>query len=87
MTPAHIWRAAVEDLTDLFDKTVKVIDAEVGTYEEVTIAGGWIHNPMVQEAKKKEYGAYTVVDKLEPGAMGAAEFAGIAIGVITPRWS
>ncbi len=86
VTPAHIWRAAVEDLTDLFDKTVKVIDAEVGTYDEVTIAGGWIHNPMVQEAKNKEYGSYTVVDKLEPGAMGAAEFAGIAIGVITPRW-
>ena len=24
VTPAHIWRAAVEDLTDLFDKTNRV---------------------------------------------------------------
>ena len=86
VTPAHVWRAAVEDLTDLFDRTVKAINEEVGPFDEVTIAGGWIHNPMVQEAKKKEYGSYKVVEKLEPGAMGAAEFAGIALGVITPRW-
>ncbi len=87
VTPAHIWRAAVEDLTDLFDKTVRVINEEVGPFDEVTIAGGWIYNPMVQDAKKREYGSYNVVDKLEPGAMGAAEFAGIALKVINPRWS
>ena len=87
LTPAHLWRAAVEDLTALYDETLNVVSTEVGKYSEVIIGGGWIHNPMVQEVKKKEYGAYTIAEESEPGAMGAAEFAGIAFGVIKPRWN
>jgi len=40
----------------------------------------------VKVAKEKEYGTFTIADKAEPGAMGAAEFAGVALEVIKPRW-
>lgn len=87
LTPAHLWRAAVEDLTRQYNDTLNVISHEIGHHNEVTIGGGWIHNPMVREAKDKQYESFTVADKEEPGAMGAAEFGGIALGVIEPRWS
>lgn len=86
LTPAHLWRAAVEDLTELYDNTLNAISKEVGKYHQVVIGGGWIHNPMVRAAKEKEYGTFRVADKAEPGAMGAAEFAGVALEVINPRW-
>jgi sugar (pentulose or hexulose) kinase len=87
LTPAHIWRAAVEDLTELYNNTLELISKEIGHYDQVTIAGGWIHNPMVKFSKEVQYKKFAIADKAEPGAMGAAEFAGVALGVIAPRWN
>lgn len=86
VTPAHIWRAAVEDLTENFKNKLDFISAELGDFTEVTIGGGWIHNPMVKASKDLQYGKYKVATEAEPGAMGAAEFAGVALGVIAARW-
>jgi sugar (pentulose or hexulose) kinase len=85
-SPALLWRAAVEDLTELYEQTLSAVALEIGEHEKTIIGGGWIHNPMVQDVKRKEYGQFEITDAKEPGAMGAAEFAGIALGVITARW-
>jgi hypothetical protein len=41
--------------------------------------------PMIANAKKKQFGSYKVSDATEAGATGAAEFAGIAAGIIKLR--
>ena len=51
--------------------------------KEVIIAGGWIKNPMIASQKSKQFGEYKVSDAQEAGATGAAQFAGIAAGIIS----
>ncbi len=84
--PALTWRVAVEDLTADSARLVATIAAEVGEHREVVLAGGWLHNPMVRAEKERQYGDFRTSDLAEPGAVGAAEMAGIAAGVIAPRW-
>jgi len=76
----------VEDLTQNFKNKLDFISADLGEFTDVTIGGGWIRNPMVKAAKDLQYGSYQIATESEPGAMGAAEFAGIALGVIAPLW-
>jgi hypothetical protein len=40
---------------------------------------------MIASAKKKQFGSYKVSDATEAGATGAAQFAGIAAGLIELR--
>lgn len=84
--PALVWRVAVEDLTAEGNRLLAAIHAEVGTHDEVVIAGGWLHNPMVAGAKEQQYGKYRASRLAEPGAVGAAELAGVAAGILAPRW-
>ncbi len=86
ISPGLLWRAAVEDLTTLYANTLSAVSAEIGAHERTVIGGGWIHNPMVEEVKRQQYGDYSISEAQEPGAMGAAEFAGVALGVVKPRW-
>jgi sugar (pentulose or hexulose) kinase len=85
-TPALVWRVAVEDLTKLYEERLSAVEREIGKHQKTIIGGGWIHNPMVEAVKRLEYGKFEISDVQEPGAMGAAEFAGIALGVIKARW-
>jgi len=84
--PALLWRVAVEDLTAECDRILAAINAEVGAHDEVVVAGGWLHNPMVRATKARQYGDFRTSELAEPGSVGAAELAGIAAGVIAPRW-
>jgi sugar (pentulose or hexulose) kinase len=86
VTPEVLWRVAVEDLIALGREMLETIESEVGPHIEVSIGGGWIHNPMVYAAKRELFGDFRLGDAVEPGAMGAAEFAAVAIGDIAPRW-
>jgi len=87
VTPEVLWRIAVEDLMRLGSSMLDVISGEVGSQSEVVIGGGWIHNPLIKAAKREQFGEFRITDVAEPGAMGAAEFAGVAIGDIKPRWA
>jgi sugar (pentulose or hexulose) kinase len=62
-----------------------LIEKFTGQATDVVIAGGWVKNPMIASAKKKQFGSYKVSDATEAGATGAAEFAGIAAGILKLR--
>jgi hypothetical protein len=84
--PALVWRAAVEDITAMSESLLATMSAEVGPYRSVLVAGGWLHNPLVRAVKESQYGGFGERDLHEPGAVGAAEMAGIAAGLVSPRW-
>lgn len=93
VTPAMMWRAAVEDLLALSTAQLAFMESVVGPRSSTVIGGGWIKDPMVADAKFTQLGEYRVSEAVEPGAMGAAFFAGIAAGVLDrpdvtsePRW-
>ncbi len=85
LSPALLWRAAVEDLNAICRLTIDQINREIDREKHVMITGGWIHNPMVYAEKVRQYGEFEIVNVPEAGAMGAAEFAGVALGEIAPR--
>lgn len=84
--PALVWRVAVEDITEAGARVLAAMTAEVGPHRAVTVAGGWLHNPMVRAVKERQHGRFVTAQTAEPGALGAAEMAGVAAGVVPPRW-
>lgn len=85
--PALVWRVAVEDVSAMSEQILSTMAGEVGAHRSVLVAGGWLNNPMVRAVKQGQYGDFGTRDLAEPGAVGAAEMAGIAAGVVAPRWS
>jgi len=81
-SPAALFRAATEHLVKDSEQMVSLIEKFTGKSKEVIIAGGWIKNPMIASQKSKQFGEYKVSDAQEAGATGAAQFAGIAAGII-----
>ena len=82
-SPAALFRAATEHLVKDSEQMVSLIEKFTGKSKEVIIAGGWIKNPMIASQKSKQFGEYKVSDAQEAGATGAAQFAGIAAGIIS----
>ena len=82
VTPARMWRIAVEDLTRIVDEPLGQMDEAVGPRLSTVVAGGWIHNAMVAEAKQCQLGDYRVSELEEPGALGAAFLGGVAAGLL-----
>ena len=82
VTPGLMWRVAVEDLTRIVDEPLAQMDEAVGPRASAVVAGGWIHNAMVAEAKRGQLGGYLVSELDEPGALGAAFLGGVAAGVL-----
>lgn len=84
--PALVWRVAVEDVSAMSDQVLAAMSAEVGEHRSVLVAGGWLHNPMVRAVKEQQYGEFGTSNLHEPGAVGAAEMAGVSAGLLSPRW-
>lgn len=84
--PALVWRVAVEDISAAGEQILLAMAAEVGPHQGAVVAGGWLHNPMVRAVKERQYGSFVSQELAEPGAIGAAEMAGVAAGVLAPRW-
>jgi len=82
-SPGALFRAATEHLIDDSAQMVNLIEKFTGKASNVVIAGGWIKNPMIASAKKAQFGSYRVSEATEAGATGAAQFAGIAAGILT----
>lgn len=85
VSPAALFRATVEHLVDDSTEMVSLIEKYTGKAQNVIIAGGWIKNPVIAEAKKQQFGTYRVSEATEAGATGAAEFAGVAAGIFQLR--
>jgi len=84
--PALVWRVAVEDLIATAQHILGVMAGQVGPHGDVVVTGGWLHNPLVASLKDAQYGGFVPGRLDEPGAMGAAELAGVAAGLVAPRW-
>jgi sugar (pentulose or hexulose) kinase len=84
VTPALLWRAAVDGLAEHAQRVLDRIDAHTRPHSEVVVAGGWLHNPAVLAAKRRQYPAMRTTTVMEPGAYGAALLAGSAAGVMKP---
>lgn len=84
VSPAALWRAAVDSLVVEAERVLGSIDALTGAHREVVIGGGWVHNPAVLAAKHQQYGEMRVTGIDEPGAFGAALMAATAAGVSMP---
>jgi sugar (pentulose or hexulose) kinase len=94
LSPALAWRAAVEDLTAVSTDLIDFIGSVIGARTETMVTGGWSHDPMVAQAKRRQLGDYATSEVAEAAAMGAAFFGGIAAGLLTrpgpderPRWA
>lgn len=81
-SPALTWRVAVEDLLEQSAIMLDFVESVVGPRTSAVVGGGWIHDAMVADVKKRQLGDYRVCAVNEPGAVGAALFAGIATGEI-----
>ncbi|OLB65709.1 MAG: hypothetical protein AUI10_05620 [Actinobacteria bacterium 13_2_20CM_2_72_6] len=84
VTPALLWRAAADALAGHAQRVLDRIDALTRPHTEVVVAGGWLHNPAVLAAKRRQYPAMRTTTVTEPGAYGAALLAGTAAGVLPP---
>jgi sugar (pentulose or hexulose) kinase len=84
VTPALLWRAAVDGLVAQSHRVLARIDAITGPYHQVVVAGGWLHNPALFAAKGRQYPAMRTTAIAEPGAYGAALLAASAAGVPLP---
>ena len=83
VSPGALFRATTEHLIEDSAKMVNLIEKFTGKASDVVIAGGWIKNPMIASAKTSQFGKYRVSEATEAGATGAAQFAGIAAGILT----
>ena len=83
VSPAALFRATSEHLIEGSINMVSLIEKFTGKASSVVIAGGWIKNPMIATAKRRQFESYMVSDATEAGATGAAQFAGIAAGVLS----
>lgn len=79
-TPAVLWRCVVDGLATRSAQTVARMDAVAGRHSRVVVGGGWLNNPAVLAAKRRQYPEMRVTDLAEPGAYGAALMAAGAAG-------
>ena len=92
-TPGAIWRAAVEDVTSVSARAVTFVESLVGPRTGTVIAGGWIHDAMIRDARLRQLGDFKISEVAEAGAMGAAYLGAIAAGLVerpgvdvAPQW-
>jgi sugar (pentulose or hexulose) kinase len=85
ITPAVLWRSVVDGLAAQSARTVALMDAVAGRHRRVVVGGGWLHNPAVLAAKRRQYPVMSTTDIAEPGAYGAALMAASAAGYPIPE--
>jgi sugar (pentulose or hexulose) kinase len=79
--PEHVWRAAVDNVTQQLADVDAAMSAPVGPRVNLYVTGGWANNSTVRAAKKRYLGDFCEILEHEAGTLGAAFFAGQAAGV------
>ncbi len=80
VTPGLLWRTAVDGLVAESARVLARIEALTGPHREVVVAGGWLCDPALLAAKRRQYPAMRTTGVAEPGAYGAALMAAAAAG-------
>jgi sugar (pentulose or hexulose) kinase len=81
VSPAHVWRAAVEAVARHGAEVLATIESVAGESARLVVTGGWARSAVVREVKRKHLGPFEEPVVEEAGARGAALIAGIAAGV------
>ena len=80
VTPAVLWRATVDGLVAESARVLDSIEAVTGPHREVVVAGGWLRQPALLGAKRRQFPDMRTTTIAEPGAYGAARLAAVAAG-------
>ena len=83
VSPAGVWRAALEAVTDQVAELHDAMTAASGPHRSFVVTGGWSTSPALMAVKRRRFGAITVARVSEAGARGAALLAGVAAGAAT----
>jgi len=82
LTGPQLWARAVHDLVGRLDPLLDRLRDAVGDEREVIVTGGWLANPAVLAAKRRQFPRLALSDLAEAGAAGAARLAGQAAGLL-----
>lgn len=93
-SPQGLWRASVTQLVGIGTELLDFMEATSAPRQRTVLAGGWVHDAMVIQAKRDAMGDFEVSEVDEAGALGAAMFGAIAAGAMQrpeanelPRWT
>ena len=81
VTPAHVWRAALEALARHGAEVLATIESVAGQSARLVVTGGWARGLAVRAVKREILGPFEEPVVQEAGARGGALMAGIAAGV------
>jgi sugar (pentulose or hexulose) kinase len=81
VTPAYVWRAALEAVVRHGADLLATIKSVTGEWERLVVTGGWARSAAVRAVKHEILGPFEEPVVREAGARGAALIAGIAAGV------
>jgi hypothetical protein len=81
MTPAHVWRAALEAGAELSRATLARSDAVGGPRRRIVATGGGVRGAAARAVKEERLGPIEWSPVQEATARGAALLAGVAAGV------
>ena len=82
VSPAAVWAAAVEAAAQASRAGVEQVAALIGEHRTVMATGGWLANPAVLAAKRRQFPGLVTSSVTEAGAAGAAYLAGVACGLL-----
>jgi sugar (pentulose or hexulose) kinase len=82
--PAHVWRAALEAVTDQVGEIHDAMSMVSGPHRTFVVAGGWSRSQGLLTVKRRRFGELVQADVNEAGARGAALLAAKAAGASAP---
>ena len=82
-SPAQVWRAALETVTDQAAELHDAMTAASGPHRSFVVTGGWSTSQALLEVKRRRFGSISVSSITQTGARGAALLAGLAAGATT----
>jgi sugar (pentulose or hexulose) kinase len=74
-SPAHLWRAALEAVTEQAAEIHDAMSAVSGAHRSLVVTGGWSRSEGLLAVKRRRFGDLIRADVNEAGARGAALFA------------
>jgi sugar (pentulose or hexulose) kinase len=82
--PAHLWRAALEAVTDQAADIHDAMSTVSGPHRTLVVTGGWSRSQGLITVKRRRFGELVQADVNEAGARGAALLAARAAGAAAP---
>ena len=79
-SPAHLWRAALEAVTEQAAEIHDAMSAVSGAHRTLVVTGGWSRSAGLIAVKRRRFGELVQADVNEAGARGAALLAAKAAG-------